>query len=506
MPWSGTGTYSLPPAYSPEVNGTVIDAARYNGLTLDIATGLTAALAKNGENVPTANLPMGGFKHTGAADGNAAGQYLTFGNATGSLGNLNVTAATVPANGIYLSAANSVGFATNTTARLNLNTASLSPATDGGITLGADALRFSRLSVQAISDGAAATGNLLISSGTDVRLASGSTWQSLNLYTNGSSRLAIGSTGNVVIAAPTSAVPTLRITGNAGECAALFAPDAGHQEALRFEGASPYLGFWNAGSSVRAGFLSMSTAGAAYLSVDAAQSLILRTTAADRITIGSGGNVVIAEPTSGVALTLTGSEILRMVFDAPFISFYNYANTVRTGYLQFQAASGSVMMVDINQELAFGTNATIRFGITADGRIYGTGLHNNGTVTGTTSQYIASGTYTPSESHNANITSLTVRPAQWIRVGNVVTVSGGLESVISNTGGGATSNLSLTLPIASSLANFWELGGTCSIVDIVGSTNGSVTAQTALDRASLSISITTAATYNWSYTYSYVIL
>ena len=56
MAWNGTGTYNLPAAYTPEVNGTVVDATRYNGATSDIATGITAALAKNGENSATVNL------------------------------------------------------------------------------------------------------------------------------------------------------------------------------------------------------------------------------------------------------------------------------------------------------------------------------------------------------------------------------------------------------------------------------------------------------------------
>lgn len=81
MPWNGLGTYNLPPAYSPEVNGTVIDAVRYNGLTTDVASGLTNALTKDGQNVPTGNLPMGGFKHTGAAAGASVGEYLTVGQA-----------------------------------------------------------------------------------------------------------------------------------------------------------------------------------------------------------------------------------------------------------------------------------------------------------------------------------------------------------------------------------------------------------------------------------------
>ena len=78
MAWNGLGQYNLNPAFTPEVNGTVIDAVRYNGNTSDIAAGITACLAKNGENVPTANLPMAGYKHTGAAAGTVSGDYITF--------------------------------------------------------------------------------------------------------------------------------------------------------------------------------------------------------------------------------------------------------------------------------------------------------------------------------------------------------------------------------------------------------------------------------------------
>lgn len=78
MPWNGSGTFNLDPSYSPEVNGTVIDAVRYNGLTTDIASGITNALAKDGQNVPTANIPMGGFKLTGLAAGTAAGHSVRY--------------------------------------------------------------------------------------------------------------------------------------------------------------------------------------------------------------------------------------------------------------------------------------------------------------------------------------------------------------------------------------------------------------------------------------------
>lgn len=78
IPWNGSGTFVLDPSFSPEVDGTTIEAGRYNGLTSDIAAGITNALTKDGQNVPTANLPMGSRKLTGLAAGAAAGDSVRF--------------------------------------------------------------------------------------------------------------------------------------------------------------------------------------------------------------------------------------------------------------------------------------------------------------------------------------------------------------------------------------------------------------------------------------------
>lgn len=80
MPWNGLGTYVLPPAFSPESNGAVIDAVRYNGLTSDVATGITNALNKNGENSPTANINWGGFKLSNLASPTVNGDAVCWGS------------------------------------------------------------------------------------------------------------------------------------------------------------------------------------------------------------------------------------------------------------------------------------------------------------------------------------------------------------------------------------------------------------------------------------------
>lgn len=97
MPWNGLGTYNLPPAFSPESNGAVIDAVRYNGLTTDVAVGITNALNKNGENSPSANINWGGFKLQNLAsptvNGDAVcwGSSPTLGSLTSDLFTLNST-------------------------------------------------------------------------------------------------------------------------------------------------------------------------------------------------------------------------------------------------------------------------------------------------------------------------------------------------------------------------------------------------------------------------------
>jgi len=96
--------------------------------------------------------------------------------------------------------------------------------------------------------------------------------------------------------------------------------------------------------------------------------------------------------------------------------------------------------------------------LTADGRLYGTALHNNaGAVTGTTNQYIASGTYTPTLTNGANVAASTAYVCQWMRVGNVVTVSGRLE--VDTTSANTSTSIELSLPIASNFSQNYQCAG-----------------------------------------------
>lgn len=80
MPWNGSGIFTR--GYgsggwaSDAAAGTKIVASRHDTNDTDLATGINSCLAKNGENNPTANLPMNGYRHTGVGAGTARTDYL----------------------------------------------------------------------------------------------------------------------------------------------------------------------------------------------------------------------------------------------------------------------------------------------------------------------------------------------------------------------------------------------------------------------------------------------
>lgn len=113
MARDGAGTYSLPVnSFNPAVAATDIAPADWNSTGADLATALTASIAKDGQTPATAVIPF------------ALG--ATFGGA-----GVAVTGSTVPANGLYLPAANSPAVA--------VNSAEAARFMNGGLLVGATA-------------------------------------------------------------------------------------------------------------------------------------------------------------------------------------------------------------------------------------------------------------------------------------------------------------------------------------------------------------------------------
>lgn len=78
MPYNGSGVFQpLSPPFYPAIPDTTIRSVDYNSVVQDILNGLTNAITRDGQSVPTANLPMGGKKHTGCAVAVAADEYAT---------------------------------------------------------------------------------------------------------------------------------------------------------------------------------------------------------------------------------------------------------------------------------------------------------------------------------------------------------------------------------------------------------------------------------------------
>jgi hypothetical protein len=80
--WSG-GTYTKGNAATSgwtgdAAGGIGIEAGRHDTQDNDFQNGINNCLTKDGQNTPTANLPMGGFKHTGVGSATANDQYTAW--------------------------------------------------------------------------------------------------------------------------------------------------------------------------------------------------------------------------------------------------------------------------------------------------------------------------------------------------------------------------------------------------------------------------------------------
>jgi len=145
MAWSN-GTFSRVHDWTADEASEIdIEAARMDQEDDSFATGINTCLTKDGQNTPTANLPMGGNRHTGVGNGAARTDYVAVNQiqdgdlyVAGSVAGANVIAGTMtPAitaytNGmrvLFLPANANTGAAT-----LNLNSVGAQSITKNGTT------------------------------------------------------------------------------------------------------------------------------------------------------------------------------------------------------------------------------------------------------------------------------------------------------------------------------------------------------------------------------------
>lgn len=155
MAFNGSGTYVLA-AGNPVTTGTTISSTWANNTLSDIATsGLSYCLTKDGQTVPTANLPMGGYKLTGMGNATASGNALNYGQNSWSLGSGTISGALTLSGAVT-----STGGATVSTAAWNFVDTYLQ------IVGSADDTKIARFEVDGITTGTTRTYTLQDSSDT----------------------------------------------------------------------------------------------------------------------------------------------------------------------------------------------------------------------------------------------------------------------------------------------------------------------------------------------------
>ncbi|HJR33250.1 MAG TPA: hypothetical protein VJ889_31380, partial [Pseudomonas sp.] len=80
MPRNGSGTYNLVSnTWFPAVNGVLATSTDWGTFITDVQSALTQSVSSDGQTTMTGNLPMGGNKVTGMANGSAATDAAAFG-------------------------------------------------------------------------------------------------------------------------------------------------------------------------------------------------------------------------------------------------------------------------------------------------------------------------------------------------------------------------------------------------------------------------------------------
>lgn len=98
----------------------------------------------------------------------------------------------------------------------------------------------------------------------------------------------------------------------------------------------------------------------------------------NRVGINTSGTAQSTLHVNGAIFTnTTSAEGVRVINDGGLISFYNTANSIRTGFLNMNTIGGAIFSVELNQPMSLRTNNIERIIIEADGDV-GIGTHSPG--------------------------------------------------------------------------------------------------------------------------------
>ena len=246
----------------------------------------------------------------------------------------------------------------------------------------------------------------------------------------------------------------------------------------------------------------------------AAANVVPYTGATGAVNLGTNTLASGAITTSGtfkLAGSNSGSTPFALGSSSPRFQFTNggayglVGDILTTGDSYLQATRVDATATAYNLQLQPLGGSVIVGGAATFSSLAGTGnrivqADASGTLTATNT--IASGTYTPTYTPQTNVSAiLASSPVNYIRIGNIVTVTGTVQFTV--TANASNTVVSWTLPISSALTNATDLEGTVTISGPGGYTSG-FSSKLSTSGALQFTSNSTGSFQAW-YSYSYLI-
>jgi hypothetical protein len=231
-------------------------------------------------------------------------------------------------------------------------------------------------------------------------------------------------------------------------------------------------------------------------------SLAFRTAGGERMRIDSSGNVLVGQSsttTPGLSNTTAGLSLRGS--GEVFASVNNSA----AGYFNRNTDDGTLVTfrrqgINVGSVSVTTTEATFNGALNTPKTAVTSPAATDGNV--------FSGTYTPTLTNTTNVSSSTAFVCQYMRVGNVVTVSGRVD--ITPTAISTTTILQLTVPVASNFTSSENARGTSSLASgtaaETGNGCGAVYSESSSQLVNLRHASTTTGSRSHSFTFTYRIL
>jgi hypothetical protein len=177
------------------IGGTLSVTGTTTAAAVTTSGDVTVGSSKVTMAAATGNTAIGGtLAITGAT---TAAAVTASGTVTGAT--FVPSSASVPSNGMYLPSANTLGWAVNSAAELQLTSTALSPAASGGSTLGTTSLPWAGLNIGSGGTIDFANGDLTVTHSTNALTLTGGSWSVPTLYTTGVSYLGGNATAPTAI-------------------------------------------------------------------------------------------------------------------------------------------------------------------------------------------------------------------------------------------------------------------------------------------------------------------